>query len=274
MSEYVARSISESQAQDTKAQEMLTKRQAPTTELKHGAWIEHARAGMKGRRFSTPLLLLVIVFVVLFAGSIFLFENMQAAAGSIYAMKIIVSSLFAVSLGFILSVWWNTTAKFEARIQEAERIDREYRETLMSLSDSLFDVIHALSTLADNPPRSFVIATEFLLGEYVHLLQSQLRRYGDDVAGLGFDATAFLDEKVRIFDGIRERAGLAVRDMPKDLETLFIRGLALRTGAPGNESERRKRLLSQKMQLASVGSEPASTPTGSAAETAKPVLSK
>ena len=42
-----------------------------------------------------------------------------------------------------------------------------------------------LNTLAAKPPKSFVVASEFLLGEYVHLLQSQLQRYGDYIAGLG-----------------------------------------------------------------------------------------
>jgi hypothetical protein len=270
MSEYVTKSISESQAKGRETERMLTKRPPPKGELRHGAWIEEARAGMKLRRFNTPILLLVVVFFVLFAGSIYLFENMGITTGPLYGVKIIVSSLFAVSLGFLLSVWWNASAKDEARIQEAERIDREYREMLMSLSDSLFDIIHALSTLADNPPRSFVIATEFLLGEYVHLLQSQLRRYGNDIAGLGFDATAFLDEKVRIFDGIRSRAGLAVRDMPKDLESLFIRGLALRTGQPGESAERRQRLLKQKLK--DITTEPATTaPATAEPATAEPV---
>jgi hypothetical protein len=97
----------------------------------------------------------------------------------------------------------------------------------MSFSDSLFDIINALNTLAPKPPRPFVIATEFLLGEYIHLLQSRLQRYGDYIAGLELDATAFLDEKIRIFEGIRERASLAIRGMPKELETLFVGSLNL-----------------------------------------------
>jgi len=75
-----------------------------------------------------------------------------------------------------------------------------------------------------------VVATEFLLGEYIHLLQSQLQRYGDYVAGLGFDATAFLDEKIRIFEGIRERASLSVKGMPKEIESLFVDSLNLQSG--------------------------------------------
>ena len=123
--------------------------------------------------------------------------------------------------------WWNSTARFDAKIREAERIDKEYREHLMSFSDSLFDIINALNTLAAKPPRPFVIASEFLLGEYVHLLQSQLQRYGDYIAGLGFDATAFLDEKIRIFDGIRDRASISIEGMPKEIESLFVASLEL-----------------------------------------------
>ena len=58
------------------------------------------------------------------------------------------SSLFAVTLGFILSVWWTATARFDDRVSEAENIDAEFRELLMSFSDSLFDIINALNTLA------------------------------------------------------------------------------------------------------------------------------
>ena len=138
-----------------------------------------------------------------------------------------VSSMFAVSLGFIMSVWWSNAARFDEKIKEAERLDKEYRELLLSFSDSLFDIINALNTLATNPPKPFIVATEFLLGEYIHTLQSQLQRYGDYVAGLGFDATAFLDEKIRIFEGIRERASLSIQDMPTELETLFVNTLSL-----------------------------------------------
>ena len=81
--------------------------------------------------------------------------------------------------------------------------------------------------LAARPPKPFIVASEFLLGEYVHLLQSQLQRYGDYIAGLGFDATAFLDEKIRIFDGIRERASISIEGMPKEIESLFVASLEL-----------------------------------------------
>lgn len=228
MSEYVKESISKGKHADNTVRDVLTKPPGPaSSELSHGAWIKEARAKLKMRRISTPLFALLLVFVVLFSGSLFLFENMDVMTGPLYAAKLTVSSLFAVSLGFITSVWWSTAARFDEKIREAERIDKEYRELLLSFSDSLFNIINALNTLATNPPKPFVVATEFLLGEYIHTLQSQLQRYGDYVAGLGLDATAFLDEKIRIFEGIRERASLSIQDMPKELETLFIDTLNL-----------------------------------------------
>jgi hypothetical protein len=36
-----------------------------------------------------------------------------------------------------------------------------------------------------------------------------------------------LDEKIRIFEGIRERASLSIKGMPKELETLFVQNLNL-----------------------------------------------
>jgi len=228
MSEYIKSSISGEAQANTAAAEMLTK---PSTgaksELSHGTWIRAARTKLKMRRIRTPLFVLLVVFLGLFVGSVFLFENMDVISGPLYAAKIVVSSLFAVSLGFITSVWWSSAARFDEKIKEAERIDREYRELLLSFADSLFDIINALNTLAKNPPKPFVVATEFLLGEYIHILQSQLQRYGDYVAGLGFDATDFLDEKIRIFEGIRERASISIEGMPTELETLFIDTLKL-----------------------------------------------
>lgn len=228
MSEYVKESISKGKHAESAVHDALISPPGPTnSELSHGAWIKAARAKLKMRRISTPLFALLLVFVTLFVGSIFLFENMDIMTGPLYAAKISISSLFAVSLGFIISVWWSTAARFDEKIKEAERIDKEYRELLLSFSDSLFNIINALNTLATNPPKPFIVATEFLLGEYIHTLQSQLQRYGDSVAGLGLDATAFLDEKIRIFEGIRERASLSIQDMPKELETLFIDTLNL-----------------------------------------------
>lgn len=228
MSEYIKSSISKEAQADSTASDALTSARLKTTgELTHGAWIQSARQRLKMRRIRTPLFALLLVFVSLFIGSIFLFENMDVISGPIYAAKIVISSLFAVSLGFIMSIWWSSAARFDEKIKEAERIDREYRELLLSFSDSLFDIINALNTLAKNPPRPFVVATEFLLGEYIHTLQSQLQRYGDYVAGLGLDATAFLDEKIRIFEGIRERASLSIEGMPSELENLFVETLKL-----------------------------------------------
>ena len=227
MSDYIESSISKGEQTDTTVSDVLIPSDSTNAELIHGAWIKRARAKLKMRRIRTPLFALLLVFVVLFAGSVFLFENMDILTGPMYAAKITISSLFAVSLGFIMSVWWSTAARFDEKIKEAERLDREYRDLLMRFSDSLFDIINALNTLATNPPKPFIVATEFLLGEYIHTLQSQLQRYGDYVAGLGFDATDFLDEKIRIFDGIRERASISIQGMPKELESLFIDRLNL-----------------------------------------------
>jgi len=230
MTEYIKSTLSKGERADEEAQTALgakAERTGVHKELRHGVWIESARAHLKLRRFSNPLFILLVVFLFLFGGSLYLFENMVVLTGPLYAAKITISSLFAVSLGFILSVWWSSFSRYNEKIREAERIDSEYREQLLIFSNSLFDIINALNTLAAKPQHSFIVATEFLLGEYVHLLQSQLQRYGDYVAGLGFDATAFLDEKIAIFEGIRERASLSIKGMPEELETLFIGSLRL-----------------------------------------------
>ena len=233
MNEYVKDSLSKGKLSDATATDVLLKGETRTSEfsdhaeLKHGAWIEKARKQLRSNRFATPAFALLVVFTLLFGGAIYLFEHMPVVAGPLYAIKVIVTTLFGVTLGFILSVWWSKGAKFEEKISEAKRIDTEYRELLRSFSDSLFDIINALNTLSAKPPQPFVVATEFLLSEYVHLLHSRLQRYGDYVAGLGFDATDFLDEKIRIFEGIRERASLSIEGMPKELENVFIHGLSL-----------------------------------------------
>ena len=117
----------------------------------------------------------------------------------------------------------------------------------MSFSDSLFDIINALNTLSDQPPKPFIVATDFLLGEYVHLLHSRLQRYGDHIAGLGFDATEFLDEKIRIFEGIRERASLSVEGMPKELENVFVDSLDLDIRKLSDASAQRQQKLRSKL---------------------------
>ena len=207
MGDYVEEGLSKSHQTDESASAALAPRDgAGSSELRHGAWIQKAQAQLKVNPFSNAKFALLTVFLVLYVGSVFLFESMDIISGPLYAIKITISSLFAVSLGVILSLWWQSTARFDEKIREAERLDAEYRELLLSFSDSLFDIINALNTLAVKPPRPFAVATEFMLGEYVHLLQSQLQRYGDYVAALGLDASAFLDEKITIFEGIRERA--------------------------------------------------------------------
>lgn len=247
---YVKKSIDKGSAAESQADVALRpKRQRRAVELRHGDWIERASADLKSKRFTSPLFALVVIFAVLFGGSVYLFENLPVVTGDpLYALKISMSSFFAVSLGFILSVWWNSTSRFDNRLRDAERIDREYRELLIGFSDSLFDIINALNTLATKPPQPFVVATEFLLGEYIHLLQSQLQRYGDYIAGLGFDATAFLDEKIRIFEGIRDRASLSVKGMPKEIESLFVNSLNLQDEELLDTAAKRQRDLRETLK--------------------------
>jgi len=263
MGDYVEEGISRSeQVSNRLTQGLASHEGSETGELRHGAWIAKARAKLEVNPFSNGRFLLLAVFLVLYVGSAFLFENMDILSGPLYAMKITISSLFAVSLGVILSVWWQNTARFDKKIGEAQRLDAEYRELLLSFSDSLFDIINALNTLAVKPPRPFVIATEFMLGEYVHLLQSQLQRYGDYVAALGLDASAFLDEKISIFEGIRERASLSIRGMPKEIGDLFVESLSLTEDRPHATGVQRQRDLQEKLK--DLGARPADASGGGA----------
>ncbi len=148
MSKYVNESLSKGRLANETASDVLREFPTKDAELRHGAWLVEASKSVKSKRFTSPLFALVIVFAALFVASLFLFEAIEILTPELQSMKLLVSSLFAVSLGFILSVWWNSTARFDATIREAERIDREYREHLMSFSDSLFDIINALNTLA------------------------------------------------------------------------------------------------------------------------------
>ena len=79
----------------------------------------------------------------------------------------------------ILSLWWQSTARFDEKIREAQRLDAEYRELLLSFSDSLFDIINALndrnynsflgttgernlrSFSTDGPPRTLKVSAGF-----------------------------------------------------------------------------------------------------------------
>jgi len=249
MGDYVDKGLSQGErAQAEAARALLPGRPGSDQELRHGAWIAKARAKLKLNPFNNAKFGLLAVFAVLYVGSVFLFENMDILAGPLYAIKISISSLFAVSLGVLLSVWWQTTARHDEKMQQAERLDAEYRDLLHSFSDSLFDIINALNTLASKPPRPFVIATEFMLGEYIHLLQSQLQRYGDYVAGLGLDATDFLDEKIRIFEGIRERASLSIQGMPKEIGNVFVEGMSLKPGDLTDAVAKRQEHLQSKLQ--------------------------
>jgi hypothetical protein len=246
MSDYIEEGLSKGQQAESTTQAVLAQREKNDMgELRHGAWIAKASSKLRLNPFTNAKFALLVVFLVLFIGSIFLFENMDILAGPLYAIKIAISSLFAMSLGVILSIWWQTTARFDERIREAHRLDAEYRELLLSFSDSLFDIINALNTLTEKPPKPFVVATEFMLGEYVHLLQSQLQRYGDYVAALGLDASDFLDEKIRIFEGIREKAGLSIEGMPTEIGSLFVNSLSLAEGRSTSARSQRQHELSK-----------------------------
>lgn len=256
--EYVTESIEKGAELDSATNDMLLRRRKSDKDgdhkvLRHGEWILKARSSLKSRMFSSPLFALLVIITLLFVGSVYLFEHMEILTEALYALKIIITSVFAITLGFLLSVWWSTTARYDDKIREAERIDVEYRELLMSFSDSLFDIINALNTLAEKPPRPFIIATEFLLNEYVHLLQSRLQRYGDHIAGLGFDATAFLDEKMKIFEGIRERASLSIRGMPRELGDVFVENLNLEMKNLEDASAQRQSRLRAKLKELSEG---------------------
>jgi len=249
MGDYVEEGIAKSQQASASAGVALASREAGAErELRHGAWIQEARSNLRANPFGNAKFGLLAIFVVLYVGSVFLFESMDIIGGPLYGIKIMISSLFAVSLGVILSVWWQSTARFDDKIREAQRLDAEYRELLLSFSDSLFDIINALNTLAVKPPRPFMIATEFMLGEYVHLLQSQLQRYGDYVAALGFDASGFLDEKIGIFEGIRDRATLSIRGMPKEIGDLFVDSLSLGGDRVHPGDARRQQALQEKLR--------------------------
>jgi len=255
MGDYVEEGLSKSQEASASVGAALAGGEKPASgELRHGAWIATARAQLEVNPFSNAKFLLLAIFLVLYVGTAFLLENMDILSGPLYAIKITISSLFAVSLGVILSVWWQSTARFDEKLREAQRLDAEYRELLLSFSDSLFDIINALNTLAVKPPRPFVIATEFMLGEYVHLLQSQLQRYGDYVAALGLDASAFLDEKISIFEGIRERASVSIRGMPKEIGDLFVESLSIGSERPRAPDAQRQQALQEKLaELAARG---------------------
>lgn len=268
MADYIKESISQGREAESKTKEALAmigdnKNEVKRGPLTHGVWLKIARSKLKQNKFNNPQFALLFVFSLLFVGSAFLFESIGMLYGALYAIKIIITSLFAVTLGFLLSIWWSKISRFDDILKEAELIDREYRELLISYSDSLFDIINALNTLSKDPPPSFVVATEFMLGEYIHLLQSRLHRYGDYIAGLGLDATDFLDEKIMIFEGIRERASLSIKGMPKELETLFIQNLNLDINQVKDIDSNRQKKLKEMVEQADTQEETIFNPKNS-----------
>lgn len=70
-----------------------------------------------------PLFALLVIFTILFVGSAFLFESMDVLTGPLYAAKVTISSLFAVSLGFIMSAWWSTAARVDEKIKKDVKVN-------------------------------------------------------------------------------------------------------------------------------------------------------
>ena len=82
MTAYVEKSISKGERADSAAKEVLTMKNSKTgerrqIELRHGEWIDRARAKLKIRRFGTPQFALIVVFAVLFVGSVYLLEHLD-----------------------------------------------------------------------------------------------------------------------------------------------------------------------------------------------------
>jgi hypothetical protein len=57
-----------------------------------------------------------------------------------------------------------------------------------------------------------------------------------------------LDEKIRIFEGIRERASLSIKGMPKELETLFVQKLNLDINKYTDTAAQRQKNLRDMLQ--------------------------
>ena len=107
MSEYVKDSISKSEHSDATAKDILIKSEqrsyeAGKSQLIHGEWLHDARKELKSNMFATPAFALLLIFILLFVGSTYLFEQLPVFTGILYAVKVVITTLFAVSLGFIL----------------------------------------------------------------------------------------------------------------------------------------------------------------------------
>ena len=89
MGDYVEGGLSKGQQAESAAQAVLTKRDDHSGRgLRHGEWISSARRKLRLNPFSNAKFALLIVFSILFVGSIFLFENMDIFSGPLYAIKI------------------------------------------------------------------------------------------------------------------------------------------------------------------------------------------
>ena len=66
--------------------------------------------------------------------------------------------------------------------------------------------------------------------------------------GLGFDATIFLDEKIDIFERIRERASLSIKGMPKEIANVFVSRLNLSIDKLVDASAQRQQRIQPKLR--------------------------
>lgn len=87
MSNFVKESLSKGERSDAVAADVLKSSESlRPVELRHGDWIEEARKKLKSNTFANPTFALLLVFLTLFCGSIYLFEHMQVLAGPLCDM--------------------------------------------------------------------------------------------------------------------------------------------------------------------------------------------
>ena len=77
VTDYIKKSIDKGQQSESRAEVALHPgSHQKGVELKHGEWIKQAGDKLTSKRFTSPLFALVLVFALLFAGSVYLFENL------------------------------------------------------------------------------------------------------------------------------------------------------------------------------------------------------
>jgi hypothetical protein len=78
MSDYIDEGLSKRGSKPNRPRSVLTRRaDQGESELRHGDWIAKVRSKLYLNPFSNARFALLVVFVVLFVGSVFLFENMD-----------------------------------------------------------------------------------------------------------------------------------------------------------------------------------------------------